>query len=138
MTRPFFPLTIVYIGVLLLLMPRVSTAQDPSATLRYLEDRTAVLGGQFRGVLDHKPDTKKELLEPISGLRTIAEAMGAEKNLILGAFPNGLPPKELSSLVILVSELGYVAGTAEMLADEWERMLPSPRPQGAPTEKTGQ
>ena len=67
MTRPFFPLTIVYIGALLLLMPGVSTAQDPSATLRYLEDRTAVLGGQFRDVLDHKPDTKKELLEAISG-----------------------------------------------------------------------
>ncbi|MDE2825844.1 MAG: hypothetical protein OXL40_00870 [Bacteroidota bacterium] len=138
MTRSYLRLTIVVHGALVLLMPHVSPAQDPGATLKYFEDRTAILEEQFRDELDRSPETRKELLEAISGLRTIAEAMGAEKNLILGAFPNGLPPKELPSLVILVWELGYLAATAEMLADEWERMPPSPRPQAAPTEETGQ
>lgn len=77
-------------------------------------------------MLDHKPDTKKELLEAISDLRAIAKAMEAEKYLILGAFRDGLPPKELPVLIHLVWELGYQAGTAEMLADEWERLLASP------------
>lgn len=48
--------------------------------------------------------------------------MEAEKNLLFKAFPWGLPPKDISSLVILVWELGYQAGTAAMLADEWERL----------------
>ena len=131
-------LIIVAHGALLLLMPRVSTAQDPSVTLKYFEDRTAVLGGQFREVLDHKPDKKTELLEAISDLRAIAKAMEAEKNLILGAFRDGLPPKELPALINLVWELGYQAGTAEMLADEWERLLEFPLMQGSPTGATGQ
>ena len=138
MTRPFFPLTIVYIGALLLLMPRVSTAQDPNAALRYFEDRSTVLGEQFRDVLDRSPETKEELLKAISDLRVIAKAMEAENTLILGAFTHGLPPKELPTLINLVWELGYQAGTAEMLADEWERLLASPLMQGTSSGKTGQ
>ena len=138
MTRPFFPLTIVYIGALLLLMPRVSTAQDPNAALRYFEDRSTVLGEQFKDVLDRSPETKEELLKAISDLRVIAKAMGAEKTLILGAFPRGVPPKEIPTLINLVWELGYQAGTAEMLADEWERLLASPLMQDASSGKTGQ
>ena len=138
MTRPFFPLTIVYIGALLLLMPRVSTAQDPNAALRYFEDRSTVLGEQFNDVLDRSPETKEELLKAISDLRVIAKAMGAEKTLILDAFPRGVPPKEIPTLINLVWELGYQAGTAEMLADEWGRLLASPLMQDAPAGETGQ
>ena len=79
MTRPFFPLTIVSFGALLLLMPRTSTAQDSSTTLLFFEERSAVLGAQFRDVLDRSPETKKELLEAISALRAIAVGMEAEK-----------------------------------------------------------
>ena len=126
MTRPFFPLTIVSLGALLLLMPRASTAQDSRTTLLFLEEHSAVLGEQFRDALDRGPETKKELREAISDLRAIAESMKAEKNLILGAFPDGVPPKAIPVLINLVWELGYQAGTAEMLADEWERLLVSP------------
>ena len=126
------------LGALLLLTPRGSTAQDSSTTLLFFEQRSAVLGEQFRDVLDRTPETKKELLESISDLRGIADVMEAEKNLILGAFPHGLPPKEIPTLINLVWELGYQAGTAEMLADEWKRLLASPLMQGAQTGKTGQ
>ena len=138
MTRPFFPLTIVYIGALLLLMPHVSTAQDPNAAVKYFEDRSTVLGGQFRAVLDRSPETKQELLRAISDLRAVAKAMEAEKTLILGAFPHGVPPKEIPTLINLVWELGYQAGTAEMLADEWGRLLASPLMQGESSGKTDQ
>ena len=134
-THSYFPLSLVALGALLL-MPRVSTAQNPSTTLSLLQERAAVLGEQFRDVLDRSPETQKELLESISDLRAIAEAMEAEKNLLLDAFPHGVPTKEIPSLVILVWELGYQAGIAAMLADEWERLLE--RPLGAPTGETGQ
>ena len=136
--RPCFPLPLAILGALLLLMPRVSTAQDPSAALRYFEHRSTVLGAQFKDVLDRSPETKEELLKAISDLRVIAKAMGAEKNLILGAFTHGVPPKEIPTLISLVWELGYQAGTAEMLADEWERLLASPLMQDASSGKTGQ
>ncbi len=48
--------------------------------------------------------------------------MEAEENLILSAFPHGVSSKEILVLFNLVWELGYQAGTAEMLADEWERL----------------
>ena len=138
MTRPYFPLNMATLGALLLLVPRASNAQDPSTTLQFFEERSAVLGEQFRDVLDRSPQTQKELLEAISDLRAIAEAMNTEKNLILVAFPHGVPPKELPALINLVWELGYQAGTAEMLADEWERLLASTLMQGAPAGENGQ
>ena len=138
MTRSYFLLNMVSLGALLLVMPRASTAQDTSTTLLFLEERSAVLGEQFRDVLDRNPETRKELLGAISDLRAIAESMKAEKNLILDVFPHGVHPKEVPVLINLVWELGYQAGTAEMLADEWERLLPSRQRQGTPTEDTGQ
>ena len=126
MTRLFFPLTTVSLGVLLLLMPRASTAQDSSTELLFFEERSAVLGEQFRDILDRSPETKEQLLEAISDLRAIAKTMEAEKSLVIGAFPHGVQSKEVLVLVNLVWELGYQAGTAEMLADEWERLLASP------------
>ena len=134
--RTYFPLPLAAIGALLLLMPHVSIAQDPSKTLKFFEDRSTVLLEQFRDVLDKSPKTKNELLGAISDLRAIAESMEAEKNLILNAFPRGVPPKEILVLINLVWELGYQAGTAEMLADEWGRLLASPLMQGAPAGKT--
>jgi len=137
MTRPYPPLTIAALGTLLLLMPRASAAQDTSTTLQFFKQSTADLGKQFRDVLDRSPETKKELLESISHLRAIANAMEAEKNLILGAFPDGVAPKEIQALINLVWELGYQAGTAEMLADEWERLLASPLMRSAPAGESG-
>lgn len=57
MTRPFFPLTIVSLWELLLFMPSASTAQDSSTALLFFEGHSAVLGAQFRGVLDRSPET---------------------------------------------------------------------------------
>ena len=56
--------------------------------------------------------------------------MEAEKNLILSAFLRGVPSTEIMVFVSLVWEPGYQAGTAEMLADEWGRLLASPPMQG--------
>lgn len=131
MTRLFFPLTIVSLVALLILLPRASTAQDPSVKLLFFEEQSAVLGEQLRNILDRDLETQRGLLDAISDLRATAEAMEAEKNLILNAFRMPLP-RELSVLIGLVWELGYQAGTAEMLADEWERLLASTLMQGAP------
>ena len=138
MMRPRIQLGLATLGALLLLMPLVSRAQDSSATLLFLKEGTAVLGEQFRDVLDRSPETQNDLLAAISDLHAIAEAMKAEKSLILGAFPHGVPPKEIPVLINLVWELGYQAGTAEMLADEWKRLLAPPLNQGVPVRKTGQ
>ena len=138
MTRPYFPLSMVPVGALLLLSPCPSIAQDPGTTILFFEERATVLGGQFKDVLDRSPETQEDLLGAIADLRTIAEAMKAEKNLILGAFPHGVPPKELPVLIGLVWELGYQAGTAEMLADEWERLLAPILIRGAPAGKSRQ
>ena len=116
---PYFPLPPVTLGALLFLMPYVSIAQDPSATIQFIEDQNAVLEEQFSDMLNNSPETYKEWLGAISDPRVIAEAMEADNNLILGAFPHGVPPKEILVLTNLVWELGYPAGTAEMLADEW-------------------
>ena len=58
------------------------------------------------------------------------KAIEAKKNLILGAFPHGIPPKEIPVLINPVWELGFQAGTAEVLADERERLRASPQMQG--------
>ena len=136
--RPHFQLILAILGVLLLLMPLASRAQDSGATLLLLKEGTAVLEEQFRDVLDRSLETRKDLLDAISDLHSVAEAMKAEKNMILGAFPRGVPPKEIPVLINLVWKLGYQAGTAEMLADEWKRLLASPLNQDAPAEKTDQ
>ena len=47
---------------------------------------------------------------------------GGRGNLILSAFPQGVSSKEILVLVNQVWELGYQAGTAEMLEYEWERL----------------
>ena len=138
MMRSSFPLPLAVLGALLLLTPRDSPAQDPAATLKFFEERTAVLAQQFRDVLDRGPESQKELLEAVSDLRAIAVAMEAEKSLLFDSFPHGVPAKEFPSLVILVWELGYQAGTAAMLADEWERLLKSLPSADAPTRETGQ
>ena len=106
MMRPLFSLTIVSLEALLLHMPRASTAQDSSTMLLFFEERSEVLGEQFRDVLDRNPETRKELLEAISDLRVIAKAKEAEKILILSAFPHGVPPKAILVLVHLAWELG--------------------------------
>ena len=138
MMPPHYPLRVATIGVLLLLMPRASTAQESTAMLQFLEERSAVLGERFRNLLDRSPETQEDLLGAISDLRAIAEAMKEEKPLILGAFPKGVPQKEFPILIKLVWELGYQAGTAEMLADEWERLLASMLISSTPEEKTDQ
>ncbi len=58
MTRLFFPLTIVSLGAPLLLMPHASTARDSSTTLLIFDEGSAVLGEQFRDVLDRSPEKK--------------------------------------------------------------------------------
>ena len=138
MKRPHIQLGLATLGALLLFTPLASTAQDSSATLQFLKEGTAVLGEQFRDVLDRSPETKKDLRDAISDLHSVAEAMKAEKSMILGAFPHGVPPKEIPVLINLVWKLGYQAGTAEMLADEWKRLVASPLNQDAPAEKTDQ
>lgn len=68
----YVPLSMAVLGALLLLMPRVSTAQDPNTTLSLLQEGVTVLGDQFRDVLDRSPETHKDLLESISDLRAVA------------------------------------------------------------------
>lgn len=96
MPRPYSLVSLATLWSCLLLTSPPAIAQDPSAVLLLLEEQSAVLRDRLRDVLDRDLETERELLDAILDLRATAEAMEAEKGLILNAFRRK-PPNESSA-----------------------------------------